>query len=265
MKTSLLLTTLFISACFFDSAEKDYDRAEKALNKKDYVAAIGLFEKVVKRQNSQPIALKAAFHVAEISLFHLKDFQKALKYNKYIVLHSSSEEERFRAQKKVSKIVFENLSDYQRAILEYSRLIEITPDEKARLKFRKQMAKSYYFLNQFYQAETEVDSLIALKPERSFLYDLLLLKGNIKLATKKIDEAIEIYSDLLDRFPQRAAKDNVVLHLAVCYEEKKDFTRAIEVLDELRGESETPTFFDQRILNLRERQRHLPGARGLRK
>ena len=219
----------------------------------------------MKRYDQDSIAVRAATHIAEVSLFNLKDYKKALKYYKFIVLYSQNSDERYQAQKKIAQIVFENQSDYKRSIIEYSRLVEITKKNKEKFFFRKQIAEAYYFLNQFFQSESEIELLMAEKPNDQEKYDLQLLKGNIKLATKKVDEAIEIYSYLLNRYPEKSNKDNIALQLAVCYEEKKDFARAIEVLDEMKDGYQIPQFIDQRIFNLRKRQSHLPGAQGLKK
>ena len=88
------------------------------------------------------------------------------------------------------------------------------------------------------------------------------MKGNIFLATKKLDDAIKIFENLVNEYPEQARKDNVSLHLAACYEEKKDFSRAIEVLDEMKSEAGAPGFLDERIEKLKKRESYLPGAKG---
>ena len=127
------------------------------------------------------------------------------------------------------------------------------------------VAKSYFYLNKFFQARTEVESLLTQELDEDWKYQLLLFKGNILQAQKDLPEALKTYQKVLQEFPERSQKDKVALTVAVCYEEMSEFEKAIEVLAALRTSYEEPEFLDLRIKRLTQRKENMPGAKGLRK
>jgi tetratricopeptide (TPR) repeat protein len=97
------------------------------------------------------------------------------------------------------------------------------------------------------------------------LFEAQLLKANIFLTSRKLDEAIAALKKLMEDYPERSKTETIGLILAVTYEEQKNFTKAIETLQSIKDIYPRKAFIEQRIKTLRERQSYLPGARGLRK
>lgn len=253
------------AGCWQKDGARELALGNRLVEEKKYEAAVDQFERVIKRFRDYPSALQAARNASHVAVFNLKNYDRALNHYRFLVLHSGDENERFDAQLEIATIYFEHLTDYDQAIIEYSRLLQVARNDADRISFRKHIARSYFFLKNFYQAETELNQLTQMKLDEEDTYELLFLKGNIKMATKKVNEAIEIFDGLLEDYPERAKKDNVALHLAICYEEKENFARAIEVLDDLRPEYNEPDFIEDKIRRLQKRQMVQPGAKGLRK
>ena len=251
--------------CLHGDGHRELRAAEALVKKERFVEALSRYDRVIKRYQGENVALQAARHASRISVYNLKDYASAINHYRYIVLHSTDERERFEAQNEIANVYYELLADYEQAIVEYSRLLQVTKEEKEKIHFRKLIARSYFFRKNFFQAETEINQINKSGLDEENVYDILFFRANIKMATKNIAEAIEILSDLLERYPERAHKDNVALHLAICYEEKENFARAIEVLDSLRPESGETDYIGDQIKRLKQRQSFLPGAKGLTK
>ncbi len=226
----LLFVALFIQACT-SSVELDFKRGQKAFDKQEYDQALSYFDKVISRSKESEYGIQAAKLAANIAFFNIKEFKKALKYYKYIVINSQVQSEQIEAQQKIAEIVFNHLSDYKQSITEYTRLLNLPHSEEEGRKYKFTVAKAYFFTSNFYQAKVEVESLINKKIEDPRNFDPLLLKANILLTTKKVDEAIEIFEKVIKHFPEKSIKDRVVLSLAVCHEEKKQFAEAIDILN----------------------------------
>lgn len=220
---------------------------------------------MVQRNPETEQAVIAAREGARIAFFETKDYRLALNLFKHLVLYSKDEHERREAQKKIATIYYEHLADYQNAVAEFYRLLDLPHSPEEEFEDRFAIAKSQYFLNRFFQAQAELDALLKKDIPKDQMFDALMLKANIFLARKSMDNAIKTFQQVIAQFPERSKKEDVALNLAVCYEEQKKFNEAIQVLKGLRDSYPTPEFIDMRIKRLQERASYLPGARGLRK
>lgn len=276
-----------MSGCFSNDSQIAYSAAEKLTTEKKYKQAVQELDKIIKRFRGDDVAIRAANRAAEILIYQLKDHKKSISYLKYLVLSSRSHEERRKAQEKIAEFNLTYLSDFDQAIIEFGRLEEITRKKSEKNRIRLKLAKAYYFKKNFFQAKTEIDRLLKNEElEKSLRYQALFLKANVKMTEKKTNLAIEIFSQLLDIYPQRAEEDNVGLYLAICYEEIENFPAAISSLEKmkisfrqkdylpektirelesLKYQYRDSSFIDEKIKKLRVRQTFLPGAKGLRK
>jgi tetratricopeptide (TPR) repeat protein len=259
-----LLLVVFLGSCHY-SKPNDYSQAKDALNQKRYSDAVNLFEKVIAREGRSPLGVDAALQAANIAYVELKDFKKASVLFKHLVLYSQDEAVRIEAQKKIASIYFLYLNDYSRAVIELNRLLELPRTEAEENSYRMSLARSYYHLNNFFQAEMEISSLLKRKVTEEESFEALLLQGNILVARKDLDLAVAHFQDLINKYPQKAAKEGVALNLAMCFEEKKDYNKAIQILEEMKKNYAMPQYLDLRIKRLKNRLGNLPGARGLRK
>ena len=270
MKKSLKLLVaagalLPLLACT-NSTDLEMQRGERALAAGQYEKAVHHFRRVMKNEPTEDKSLKAAEKAAEASLFELKDFTQALTFYKHIVIHSGNRDQILAAQKKVAEIVFRNLGDYEQAVREYYRLLELphTPQEK--MEYQLNLARAYFFLNNFYQSQVEIDQILKDRPrEHPDNFPALLLRANIYVSTKETDKAIEAFTELTELFPERSNAEQIYLNLAMSYEEKKNFDKAIEILTAALEHYPTPDFLKLRIQRLETRKSLLPGAQGLRR
>lgn len=262
---SVLLLGLYISACTISSEQIEYARAEEATQKKDFPSALKHYKAVVDRYVKSDLAIKSAKEAARITHYEQKNFREAANFYKHVVLYSQNPNERLESQKKIADLQFNQILDYNQAIIEYSRLLELPHSTQEDFDYRMAIARSYFYLSNFFQSQVEIDGILARKYDKDWLFEALLLKANIFLTTKNLDEAILVLRRLIAEYPERSKAETIGLILAVCYEEQKNFAKAIETLQSIKDIYPRRAFIENRIKALKERQAYLPGARGLRK
>ncbi|UXR65733.1 tetratricopeptide repeat protein [Bdellovibrio bacteriovorus] len=264
IRALLVALVLALSACS-SQEEADFKQAQKSISQGHFRIALGYLDQVIKRNASSKYPLEAAREAARLSFFEIKDFKKAIAYHHYIVLNSTDEKERLESQRQIASIYFNNLQDYQASIIEFSKLQQMPHTDLEAAQYKMNIARAQYYLNNFFQAESEIDSLLKLKSDDNIRFSAMMLKGNILVAKKDFKNAAVIFKDLIDHYPDKAVQENVALTLAVCYEENFDFKSAIAVLEEHRGKYNPPEYIELRIKRLQERMRNAPGAKGFRK
>ncbi len=262
--TSVLVFTFICVGCT-NREEKIYNEAENQIQKGHFRIAVSELEKVIQRSPSSDFGIKAIREAARVTFFEIKDFKKASEFFKLLLLYSKDAQERVQAQKQIADIYFNQLNDYPRAVIEINKYISMIHDPEEKAKYKISLARAYYYQNNFSQAENEVNEFLRQADDEKLIFELLILKGNIALAEKNLNKAIEIYSKVLKDFPVLAQKENVALTLAICYEENKEFKKAIETLEILKKSHPMPEYIDVRIKRLSERQKNAPGAKGMRK
>lgn len=261
----VIVGSLLLAGCHFSSLSLEYSRGRKAQERKDYQQAIKHYNRVIAREPESRHAIESARQASRIAFFDMKDFKEALKFYNHLILYSPVSSERLDAQKRIAAIYFENLTDYKNAIIEYNKLLALKHPDEDVIEYKLRIAKSYFYLNNFFQAQTEVESALKIAGDSPQRFDLMLFLGNVFYNTKRIDDAVKIYQELIQKYPNRAKAENVAMNVVVCYEEREQFEKAIEELMVIREEYPNPEFIDLKIKRLQERKANLPGSRGLRK
>ncbi len=261
----LAVAGFLLAGCQLSAQKIEFEKGEKAAKASDFSSSLEHYGAVVKRYVKTELALRAAREAARIAYYEVKDYSKAVDYYKHVVIYSPSAADRLEAQKRIAEINFENLHNYSQAVVEFNRLLELPHSKSEGLAYRLAIARSYFYMNNFFQALVEADVVLSRDYEPRGLFDALELKANILLQTKKYDEAIAVLKEILVKYPEESKERQIGLVLSVCYEEKRDFSKAIETLDSIKETYPNKEFVEARIKSLRERQGYLPGARGWRK
>lgn len=259
----LLLSVL--TGCHLSYDRVEFDRAERALKREQFKEAVKHFSRVIKRSPESDLALEAARNAARVSLFQTEDFIQAIQFFRHVIIYSKSEKERKEAQRNIATIYFDKLTDYKSAIVEFNKLLSLSHSPEDETDYKLYLAKSYFYLNNFFQAKIETDELLKRNLSDEKKFEILLFKGNILMTSKEINEALGVFEQLKKDFPELAKKEKVDMSIAVCYEELNNFAKAISVLEELKADYPHPEFIDLKIKRLEQRQANLPGAKGFRK
>ena len=262
---AIVVVAVLLGGCTFSSENLEFERAEKAELAGKHEEAVKHYKAVIEKAQQSPLALKAAQEAARISNYDLKRYKDAVDLYKHVVLYSPVERERIDAQKQIAEIHFTQTLDYTNAIVEYSRLLDLPHGDVEEAHYRMAIARSYFYQNNFFQSQAEIDRILKGKFDKTTRFDARVLKANIFLTTKELDQAIETLTELIKEDPERAREEKVGLLLAICYEEQKTFGKAVETLMSIRDSYPNKDFIDTKIRALKEREYHQPGARGLRK
>ncbi len=261
----VIFTASFILAACSSQEKADYEQAQKAIDQGHFRVAAGYLDRVIKRNSGNTLTLDAAREAARISFYEIKDYKKAIQYFQFLVLHSKSPEERLQSQRQVASINFDNLQDYNQSIAELSKLLEMPHNEFQETQYRLNLARAYFYLGNYFQSLSELDSLLSKKSNPDIRFGALTLKGNILVAQKQFGKAVDVFKSLISSYPEKSMKENIGLTLAVCYEENDNFKGAIQVLEDYRGNYNPPEYIELRIKRLQERLKNAPGAKGFRK
>lgn len=255
---------LFLCLGCTTAEERDLKEGLKEISQGREKEGLVFLDHALKRNPESEAALQAAREGSRVAIYQLKDFKKAVFYQHHLILYSKDSKERVAVEKELASIYFENLNDYPNAAAEYTKLLSMNPTFAEKENYKISLARSYYYMGEFSQAESEINDLLKEKLQKEALFHALTLKGSILVAKKLFSDAAEIYKQVLKEFPDLSKNENVALQLAVCYEESQDFASAIQVLEKLRSESPSD-YLELRVKRLQERRRNQPGAKGFRK
>lgn len=265
MKSAAFVLTalsLTLSGCTFSMDWLRQVRAQRLIGQQDFASALPLLQKIVEHQPQSERGLFAARQGARVAHLDAKNYPSALNFYKHLILESPDPIERKNAQRSIAQIYFENLQDFDQAVIEYEKLLKLenAPDEAFR--YRLNLAKSHLQLNNSEQALNELNYLLEKSPGNEQIFDIKMIKANVQASNRQLTEAATTWENIMKEFPERATKEKVGLNLAVCYEELKNFDKAIEVLEGMRASYPEPDFLDKRIERLKERASNQPGAQG---
>lgn len=263
-KKVFLTFFLFLFGCV-SSDQREYQLGKAESENGNFPLAVSYFEKTILRTPDGNFGILSAREAAKISFFEIKDFKKAAEFYKHLVLYSNDPTERIQSQKQLVSIYFDRIVDYNKAVLEINKLLQMSLSQEEKIKYKISLARSYYYQNNFEQAENEVDEFLRTGLSSEQMFSMLMLKGNISLARKDLGKAVKIYKEIIEKFEENAKKENVGVTLALTYEEMKDYKSAILTLGEVRKYHSVPEYIDLKIKKLQERQKNQPGAKGYRK
>lgn len=237
-------------------------RAQRAIANRDFPTALRILETMITEKPDGDRALFAARQGARIAHLEAKNYPLAVFFYKHVILKSPDPEERKSAQRFVAQIYFENLLDYDQAVEEYEKLLKLGHRPEEAFRFRLNLAKAHLQLNNVEQAQHELDTLLSQKVGPDDVFEAKVLKARVLVSNRQLSEAALLWEDILKEFPERSQKENAALNLVVCYEELKEFGKAIEVLERMKPNYPNPDFLNLRIERLKERKENQPGAQG---
>ena len=258
-----LITT--VGGCSYSLTWWHHFRVNRAIDSQDYSTALRILQRTVQEDPDGQDAVLASRQGGRIAHFDAKNYAMAVEFYKHVVLRSPDAEERDQAQKFIAQIYFENLLDYDQAVSQYEKLLKLPHLPNETFRFRLNLAKSQLHLNNIDKALNEIDMLVTQKHSPDEIFEAKIIQANTLIAAKRLPEAVVLWESIIKEFPDKSLKENVALNLVVCYEEMREFGKAIEVLERMRKGYPHPDFLDLRIQRLKERKLNQPGAQGLRR
>ena len=233
MKNILKITALALGlflAC--TRTPKNVSYLEKAKESPNPTQAIVHINKTIELNKDPQLLLKASqlgLHI--INNDSQNNIQSAFKINlrlrylRLVLLYSQDREERLASQKKIANIYFNDIRNYNGAIDELSQLLDFKLSRSAKLDIQLKIARSYYHIGKLEQAQIELQKI-----QQSDQFEVLVLQGDILLGQRNFQQASSVYESLIEKFPQKSITNKVFLSLSTCYEEQKEFQKAITFL-----------------------------------
>ena len=172
-------------------------KAELCLEKEKFSSAVLILENFLKKNTGQKKTKILKQKLAEISFYHLKDYNKALKY--------------------------------------YTELLKISllPTEKFSAQYH--IAKAFYYLGKYSQALIEVERCffkgVLIDEEKK----ALLLKGRIFMAQEDFDKALALFQAQIKKNPDQ--RDFFREYIAFIYESQENFLKAAQELKKIEKPS----------------------------
>ncbi len=254
-----------VLGCSSSEQKAELERAKTSINQKKYKEAFDSIERILKRDSESPHALEAARLGATINTNETTLLNLELKFLRHIILYSTSDAERIDSQKRIVTIHIEKLGEHSKAIPEINKILGLDINPELKFKMRFELAKAYFQVNQFFQAEVEIDALLENEKDEKRIFELLLFKGNLGLTVKDHTKAINIFDKLIEKYPDLSEKKGVYIQLSAVYEDIGEFHKAIEILQKMRRRDESSELLDLKIKRLKARVLNQPGARGFKR
>lgn len=234
--TNLLVATVFLLVgCLETSSEKTFNHAQELLEKNKVVEAEKEFKKIFSESADKNMVLQSAKKLYEISYFKTKNYRKAVDYLQTIIANSESFNESLEALKKKALIEQKNLLQYEAAIASYSRLLSHSGLAMAEEnEFRLNLVKCLFAINKFEQAKAELKPLLEANRAIEIRMAAKSLEASILQAEGLTDNAVESYLIALDLAVSDKDKQDILINIAMCYEQKEQYQKAVDALNKIQ-------------------------------
>jgi tetratricopeptide (TPR) repeat protein len=230
-----LIVLFSLAGCYETSGEKAFNHASELMEQGQYAQAEKEFKKIFDEAPDKGVVLQSARRLYEISYFKTKNYRQAVIYLDRIIANSESFGESLDALKKKAVIEQKNLLQYEAAIESYSRLLGhsgLAIDEEN--EFRINLVKCLFAINKFEQAKAELKTL--LDPQRPLEVRMAArsLEASIYQAEGNLEKAVESYTAALDLAVGDKDKQDILINIAMCYEQKEQYQKALESLNKIQ-------------------------------
>lgn len=256
-----LLPTVLLS-CGFSTSSWELSKAEKAEKNEEYQLAIQYYYKHLRKTSDTQESIYPAQKIFQLSSLHLIDTDLIEKSLKHIIIRSDDQNIRMDAQFKLANHYFDQINDYESAISNFNKFLALSNKHAEKNIARLKIAKSYFYLNNFYQSQVEIDDILKSEPEEDLKFDAKLLLASVLQSEKKYPKAVQQYEELLKEFPVRSEKDQIYMNLSLALEDNKDFGRAIDILKKYKQKHKKPAYIEEKIKKIQFLMSQQPGARG---
>jgi len=256
------LAVFSLSGCYETAGEKAYTHANDLLEQGQTGLAEKEFKKIFDESAEKTLVLKSAKKLYEISYFKAKNYKQAVFYLDRIIANSESFGDSLDALKKKASIEQKNLLQYEAAIESYARLLGhsgLSIDEEN--EFRLNMVKCLFAINKFEQAKMELQPLLDPVRPADVRMTARTLEGSILQAEGNTDKAVESYNAALDIATNDKDKQDILINIAMCYEQKEQYQKALEALNKIQMSA---PFLDEKRKQLQRLARFKDTRKGTR-
>jgi tetratricopeptide (TPR) repeat protein len=231
----VLLAALLLAAGCARDAESSLKRAAEAWDAKDYARAAHEYEQYLERHPTGAESLSARFQLANIYNFNLRRYDQSLAHYRELLRQDSSNVNAHAARERLAEILGELGRSYE-AIDEYEKLAPQDATERRRIRLR--IANLYFDQNNYSQALTEYEKVIAGAAYDELTEQALMREAAIYNARNQHQPSLDIYRKVVSEARNDEARRRAMYGIADSYAGLFQFDDAIKALREIKDESE---------------------------
>ncbi len=227
--------------------------AENQLLNSNYREAVSLFLQVADRYPNSPYAEKALLRSGETFFLNLSEPEKAIKYfSKVISVYPSGKEARV-ASEYIASIYENTLKEYDNAVIQYQRLIDSADDPGKSDNYQFAIGRSYYRKGDYSQAIIEYKTLKNRYPDSELIAEADYQIANCYFVLSDCQRASKAYRKLLKKYPDNEWRHDILLSMGVCMEEKEHYSDALVIYRDLADEFPNKALIQAKINAIEER------------
>jgi tetratricopeptide (TPR) repeat protein len=218
-------------------------------------SAIEMFNEVLKKHPSGPLAEEALFRLGEIHHFSLNNSSRSLVYFQEVLQMNRGGEFSYPAQKYIAEIAEFGLKDYDQAIIEYQNLINHYADKNDNGDHQYRIASIYYKKQNYEQALVELEILLENYPKSSWAEESNFKIIEILYALSRCPEAREQYRHFNLEYSESRFKEDMDFVVASCLEEEGHLQEAYNRFKALDGLYIYPAILKMKLEGIEKRMK----------
>ncbi|MBN1869610.1 MAG: tetratricopeptide repeat protein [Candidatus Omnitrophica bacterium] len=193
----------------------------------DYKKAKDAFLELIRKFPSHQLAEDASFKLAETE-FNMRAYENAIRYFDDYVLKFPKSRRHAQAFFYIGESYY-YLENYLKAVTYYAKTAEIAYDEKLILMAKVSLGWSYLKLEKFSLARQYFEESYQFAREKGILSDDVFLgQATFYAETGKLQDAINAYKELVEKFPDSERIIEAYLGLANTYYQNKEYAKAVK-------------------------------------
>ncbi len=255
----LLGCALSFCACNMQAGKSHYILAERLFNDRKYSAAVVEFQKIIEEDPKGPLAQQALFRIGLIQYLYLENYSYAIEtFGRFIVL-SQNIDLVYQAEKSIGEIYFSKLEDYKQAIQQYEKLLQKYPRSPENDFFILRKAKSYYSILEFKKAIQTYQELISANPKSTYVVEAFYQIGNTHFTSGNCELAIKAFKEVTEKFSKSPQFIFAEFGIGNCFEELEKWDEAQQIYTKILDRYPTRKVVESKIKNLEDRKKRKLG------
>lgn len=244
-----------LAGCSYDPAEREFDKAERLFSQGLYKDAIDRYSYIAGKYAATPYGPKSQYRIGYIYHRHLKDSQSAIYvYNSIFFLYPESPDATA-ARLDLAGIYSEG-ADHMAAIEEYQKLLKNEPESKH--KYQYLIAMEYLMMNDFRQARIELVELSNIISNPNLIPDIRFQIANIYYIEGNFTEAMKRYDEVVLKYPGHGAAVEALFGKAKALDESGRYKEALAIYSELLNDYPNRKAVETRIGWIENRMKAKP-------
>jgi len=249
-KIFLFFLILGLISCDFTSGfNQEILSAQKFVDQQEFSKAVGLYERVLKKNPSKIIKTKINYQLAEIYYLYLDEQVKALKYYQFIVDNVDDPLWQVKSLEKIADINFSFAKNFNQAILAYEILMEVKPRLKNYDYYFLKVGESYFEMGKYNKAR-EIFNQIISQPTNPYYVEAFNQMGLIEFYNKNWDKAVDFWMEYLKRERRKDQITKVKFLIANAYESNEKLKEAYNIYYSLLPTYPNPDVLRARLKSL---------------